>query len=152
MNESLRATRLAQEFEGYVDARRTKQRGLDPELIHSLTVAEPIGAVEHSLTTTQLEDAAKLLRERGEGLTLDRRQRLALQDALTSMPFSASVDVKLPRISDDDYIAGVTRALRDLAAAVTVANLKAELVAAQLRELQSQRDAVRAFFGTDGES
>lgn len=54
---------VADRFEGLAHARRKLQVGLDPEKIYTMAVLDAEdNLVEHELTTTDLEDAATMLR------------------------------------------------------------------------------------------
>lgn len=137
---SLRANRLANEFEGLC-SEHALQHGDAP--VARITATAPIGTVVHELTTEKLTEAAELLRERGEGLTVSVHDRVALEQAMYGMPYGSAVSFR-PRVQS---VADVVSYLHSLADVLTSVAARAEQQRAELLQLRMQREAVRSFFG-----
>lgn len=133
---SLRANRLAVEFEAFT------QRAGD-ETIDRWEEEAPIGTVEHVLTRAMLEEAAALLRERGEGLTVRGEQISDLRHALGSLPYSGLMPAR-PDVTDLEdvivWLQGFAGVLHGIAE-------RAQESERELHMIRTQRAAIRDFLG-----
>lgn len=141
---SLRANRLANEFEGVVKAHRDARCENDRTL-YRREVEQEIGTVEHVLTTDSIEEAAALLRERGEGVTVSDEQWRRIRQALGAMPHSGLASMR--HVEDVDGLVGW---LHSMGAVLRGVSDRAQTAERELHALQQQQRAMRTFLGLDG--
>ena len=144
---SLRANRLANEFEGMADAVR-KSPNLD-STIYSYTAADdrsPSGEVTHTITCDQLSEAATLLRERGNGLTVSDEQMRELVVAVNGLRYGGLNAYSAQGASSVDDVIRWLKAFSDVLIGVAE---RAQAAERELQQLRVQRHSARAFLGLD---
>jgi hypothetical protein len=141
---SLRANRLANEFESMAAAVKDYAGSDADRAVAVVEIDEAIGTVRHELTTATLDEAAELLRERGEGVTVSETQLRRFGQLISGMPYSGLTG--RTAITDVDDLLLWLAVFGDVLAGVAKRQQQAER---ELFELQQQQRAMRSFLGLD---
>jgi hypothetical protein len=139
---SLRANRLANEFEGFADAHDGNPTR--SEQVYAIEQMDNGMPVRHEITTPKLRAAAQLLRERAEGVTVSDEQWRRIRQALGAMPYSGLASAR--HVEDVDGLVGW---LHSMGAALRSVSERAQAAERELHSLQVQQRGMRAFLGLD---
>lgn len=136
---SLRANRLANEFEALADQHPTEQLAV-------VTSDEPIGEVTTQLTKSMLREAAVLLRERGEGLTVSDEQMRELVVAANGLRYGG---LNAYSLHGETEVDGLIRWLKGFSGVLVGVAERNTATERELDTLRRQREGARSFLGLD---
>jgi hypothetical protein len=139
---SLRANRLANEFDAFVEQWSSNAQRHDT--IYSLAHMDGDFEVENVIDVARLTEAAQLLRERGEGVTVSETQLRRFGQLVSGMPYSGLTG--RTAITDVDDLLLWLAVFGDVLAGVAKRQQQAER---ELFELQQQQRSMRSFLGLD---